>query len=273
MKLKRRLLLALAPLALFVLALFPLSAYAQTGTYVFDEEGVLSQEEFSQLESQAAGYADTYRVGTYLLLCDNMGTSDPSSSERREFARDYYEQHSLGVGSNRDGIIFVIAVESRDYVTVKHFADSSDDPFSNSSVDVMEDAAVDQLSSDRWYAGGKAYLDTVGEHLAYFAKNGKQWKKPNTVLTVVKVAATLLIPLFIAIGVVSSEKDAMKTARMKTEAANYVEPDSFVLHASTDQFVNRSISATPIPKDDDDDSDGGWSDMGGGFSGSDGGKF
>lgn len=272
MKLKRRLLLALIPLALFVLAISPLPAFAQTGTYVFDEQGVLSQEEFTQLESQAAGYADSYHVGTYLLFCDDMGTSDPSPSERREFARDYFEQHSLGEGPNKDGIIIVIAVESRNYVTVKHFVDTSTDPFSNSSVDVMEDAVVDMIRDDRWYEGGKVYYDTVGQHMAYFATNGKQWKKPNTVVTIIKVAATVLIPLLVAIGVVSSEKNAMKTARIKTEAGNYVEPNSFILHVSTDQFVNRSISATRIPKHDD-DSDGGWTDMGGGFSGSDGGTF
>jgi hypothetical protein len=90
---------------------------------------------------------------------------------------------------------------------------------------------------------------------------------------VVKAAATVLIPLMIAFGVVSSERNAMKTARMQTEANNYLDADTFNLRTSRDNFVRRSLTAVPIPKHDDSDSGSGWSDMGGGFSGSDGGDF
>lgn len=272
MRLKKGLVLSFATLALFVAALVPRVAYAQVGTYVFDEYGLLSNDEFAHLEGQGKEYASTYDVGVYLLITNNMGQSDPSSSERNEFARQYYEDKGLGLGSGKDGILFVIAVDSRDYVTVKHFDDSSKDPFSNDSVDAMEDDVVDRLGDDEWYEGCATYYKTIGEHLAYFAKNGKQWKKPKILGTIFKGLATLLTPLLVALGIVSSEKDAMKTARLQTEASSYEKAGSFNLSVSTDTFVNRTMNVTPIPHDDDDDNkSGGWSDMGGGFSGSGGG--
>lgn len=272
MRLKKTLALALATIALIAIALVPGVAFAQTGSYVFDEYGLLSPDEFSRLEGQGSEYASQYGVGVYLLVTDEMGQSNPSSSERNEFARQYYLSHNLGLGSGQDGIIFVIAVESRDYVTVKHFYDSSKDPFSNDSVDAMEDAVTDHLSDDEWYEGCEAYYDTIGDHLAYFAKNGKQWEEPHYLSTIFKALATVVTPLLVAIGVVSTEKSAMKTARLQTEASNYERPNSFNLRISTDTFLHRTMSVTPIHDDDDHDS-GGWSDMGGGFSGSGGGKF
>lgn len=273
MKLKHTVLRTLACLVVLVAVLVPSQAFAQSGKYVFDQYNLLSPEVFSELETEAANYADEYGVGVYLLTTDYMNSYSPSSSQRNEFARDYYESHNLGEGSGKGGIIFVIAVDSRDYVTVKHFANSADDPFSDDCVDKMEDAVVDCLSDDNWAAGCKAYYQIVGEQLDYFAINGEQWTKPHIMASLIKIAATLLIPLFVAIGVVSSEKNAMLTAKLKTEASNYLEPNSFYLRVSTDTFINSTMTVTPIPKDDDKKGGGGWSSMGGGYSGSGGGKF
>ena len=275
MKSRKRLLFALIPLALFALLLLPGKALAKSGKYVFDEQEVLSSSEFNELESMGASYADKYHVGVYLLYTDSMtGYDESSGSGRNEFARDYYTKHDLGVGSGKDGIIFVVAVQSRKYVTVKHFNDKATDPFSDDSVDKVEKDAKSELKSNDWYEAGSSYYNNIGEHLDYFAKNGKQWKKKNLIGTVVKIAATILIPLMIAFGITRSAKNAMKTARMQTEAGNYLDPNSFNLRISTDNFVNRTMSVVPLPKNDDSDSsDSGWSDMGGGFSGSGGGDF
>lgn len=272
MRIRRITFLVLVPLALLMTLLFPKVACAQSGTYVFDEYGLLSGSEFDELEEYGRQYKKAYDVGVYLLITDQMGQWDPSSSERNEFARQYFESHHLGVGADADGIIFVIAVDSRDYVTVKHFVDSTRDPFSNDSVDVMEDNVTDYLGDDEWYEGCEAYYQTIGEHLEYFATNGEQWEEPHILSSIIKAAVTLFTPLLVALGVISSEKSAMKTARMQTEASNYMDPQSFELTVSTDTFVNRTMSVVPIKTDDDHDG-GGWSDMGGGFSGSGGGKF
>lgn len=268
---RNHLLLCLACLALVACAFVPNLAFAQSGTYVFDEMDILTSSEFEQLESQAQDYATEYGVGTYLLITSSMGSGESSGSGRNEFARDYIESHSLGVGTNRDGIIFVIAVQSRKYVTVKHFPDESTDPFSDDSVDTMESNVKSQLKKDRWFEGAWAYYSTVGEHMEYFAQNGEQWTEPHVLGPIIKIAATLIIPLVAAYGVVRNNKAAMRTARMQTEASNYLDDKSFSLSAASDVFVNQTITAVPRPKAKS--SGGGWSSMGGGYKGSGGGSF
>ncbi len=275
MRYHKRLLLALLPLAFFALLLLPTKAFAQSGKYVFDENNTLSQNEFNELETQGAQYADKYHTGVYLLFTDSMGPDEDSSSGKREFARSYYESKNLGEGSGKEGILFVVATQSRKYVTVKHFDDKSKDPFSNDAVNDLESDAKSYLKDNKWFDAGESYYENVGTYLETFAKTGKQWTKPHTVTTIVKIAATILIPLMIAILVVRSEKNAMLTARIQTEAGNYLDSTSVNLRVSNDIFVNRTMSVVPIPKNDDssDSDSGGWSDMGGGFSGSDGGDF
>ncbi|MBE6473030.1 MAG: TPM domain-containing protein [Coriobacteriaceae bacterium] len=254
--------------------LFAAPAYAKSGTYVFDEQDVLTDSKFQELEQMGADYAAQYGVGVYLVYTDYMnGKTDPSSSERNEFGRQFFLQHDLGVGSGDNGIICAIAVKSRDYVTVKHFDNSSEDPFSDAGVDALEDAYTDPLHDSDWYEGGKAYYKTVGEQLSYFATTGKQWTEPDLLGFILKLLAALGIPGFIAASSIKRDKNAMQTAREQSEAGNYLDEGSLAFSVSTDDFVNTTLAVVPIPKNDNDSGSSGWSDMGGGFSGSGGGKF
>ena len=244
-------------------------AYATSGTYVFDEYGVLSSSEFDSLESHAAKLASDYDQGVYLLITDTMGSYNPSPDERNEFARDYYVDNDLGVGPNKDGIIFVIAVDSRDYVTVKK--QGANDPFSDSAVDALEEKVTEYLGDNDWYGGSKAYYDIVDEQLAYYAATGEQWTESNPLSLVLKILAMLGIPAAAAGVIVGGQKSAMKTAKEKTEASDYLDPSSLKLTVSNDQFVNTTLAVTS--RSEEKSGGGGWSDMGGGFSGSGGGKF
>ena len=252
------------------LCLAPSAAFAKNGKYVFDEYGVLSDSQLADLEEHAAELADTYDQGVYFYITDTMGHGgNPTDSQRNEFARDFYLENNLGVGANKQGIVFALAVDSRDYVTVKKQA--SDDPFSNECVDAIESNVVDELKNNDWYGGAKAYYDTVDEQLAYYAATGKQWTEPNPLSLVLKILATLGIPAAVAGSMIGSQKRAMKTAHERSEASDYLDRNSLSLTVATDQFVNTSLVATPRSKQSS--SGGGWSNMGGGFSGSGGGKF
>ena len=244
-------------------------AYAAGGTYVFDEYGVLSSSQVDSLEAQAAQYASDYGQGVYLLITDTMGSSSPSDSQRANFARSYYESNGLGVGSDKSGILFVIAVESRDYVSLKK--ELGDDPFSDSGVDALESQVVEYLHNDNWSGAAKEYYGTVGEQLYYFASTGKQWTAPDPIGFVLKILATLGIPAAAAGLIVGGQVSAMKTAKEKTEASDYLDQGSLNIIKSDDKFVNTSLIATPRAQEKS--GGGGWSDMGGGFSSSGGGKF
>lgn len=271
MKTLKKIFVGMFSVALFA-TLFAVPAYAESGSYVFDEVGVLTSSEFQSLEQQGADYASKYGIGVYIQFTDMMnGDMNPSSSERNEYGRQVYLQKGLGVGPGKNGILVVVAVQSRDYVTVKHFDDSSQDPFSDSAVDALEGKYTAELSDNDWYEAAQYYYDTVGEQMEYFAATGKQWTEPNLLSLLLKILATLGIPAVVAFGIVGNDKSKMKTAREATEASDYLDRATLNLTVSTDQFVNTTMTVAPIPKAEK--SGGGWSNMGGGFSGSGGGKF
>ena len=298
----KRLISLIAALALSLSMAFAPLAYAAQAPYVIDEYGVLSASEYQSLESKAEGMADDYNIGVYLLFVDDVG-----GQSAREYAKSYYKNNDLGVGSLKAGILFLIAVDSRDYVTVT-YGDAGGktipnaggvDAFTDARIQNMEYDIIQYLKKNDWSGAAKMYYNDAEETLAYLAENGEPMNnyrldysdstrneddEGDTLLSrLLGVLAIIGIPAAAAGSTVTREKNAMKTAREAREASAYLQQGSLKLNVSNDQFVNTTLAVAPIPKHDDDDSGGafggGFGGFGGssidfgGFGGSDGGKF
>ena len=242
------------------------------GTFVTDAYGLFSDSQRATLEAKATELAEKYNMGVYLLIVDKMnGLDNPTQAQRTNFATSFYRANNLGLGSGRDGIMFVIAVDSRDYVTIAFGQGSYS--FSDEGVAYMEDAVREELGSNQWYDGCEVYYDKIGEQLEYYSVKGEPWTEPNPLSFILKILAILGIPAGVAFSSVRRQEDAMFTAREKTEASNYLVRGSLELTQSTDQFSHTTHVVTPIPQHEDHDSGGGSSFGGGGWGGGGGGGF
>ena len=249
---------------------------AQSGTYVFDERGLFDSSQFDTLESKAQELANKYNMGVYFLTTTYMGGYvDPTSSQRTEYATNYYKEHQLGLnpGSNGygDGIMFVVAADSRDYVTVAYGQGSY--AFSDKGIAKMEDDVTGYLGKDNWYGAAEAYYNDIGSQLAYYASHGSAQKPFSLFDWILRIALVLGIPLIVTFLVIRSWRSQMLTAVEQSEAGNYLDRESVNLTRSNDRFVTTTLVATPRPKRSD-SGGGGWGGGGGGgFSSSGGGKF
>ena len=247
---------------------------AAPSTYVFDGRGLFTSSEYQELEQKAESLAKQYGMGVYFLTTDTMGgMSNPSSDERTRYATKYYMDHSLGLGQGKSGIMFVVAADSRDYVTIAYGQGSYS--FSDSGINAIEEHVTDYLGDDDWYGAAEAYYDDVSGQLAYYEQHGEPGQPLDLIDYILRFGAIVLIPLIIALMVVGGWKRAMLTAQEKNEASDYLDQSSLVLTVSTDDFINSAVVATPRADDEKSSGGGGgWGGGGGGgFSSSGGGKF
>ena len=254
----------------------PSVAFAQSGTYVFDEQNLFTESEFNNLESQAEALASKYNMGVYLLTVDSINgkkskSDDDEKAERTRFTENYYRNNGLGLGSNHDGIIFVIASGSREYNTGALGQGSYS--FSDRGIEKIEDAATSHLKNSDWYGAAEAYYSEVGDQLAYYESHGKPYKPLTLFDILIRIAIILGIPGAITFVMIKSWRSEMLTAVEQSEASNYLDPNSVQVTESSDTFIHTTMVATPIPKEEK-SSGGGWGGGGGGgFSSSGGGKF
>lgn len=257
----------------------PAVASADEGSagFVWDECAVLSADQSQQLSVKAQEVTDDSGIGVYLLFCDTMnGNMNPTSRQRTDFAVGFYESYGLGLGSGRDGLLLVVAVESRDYVTVAYGQGSY--AFTDEGIASMEDAVTSRLADDEWFEAAVEYYDQVGIQLGYYGLTGKPYDPDALALLAVCVVGSLVVAAVVAGAHLAMQRRKMKTAVLKEEASAYLDPSSVTITESSDMFVNSTMAVVPRVQSSGGGGHGGggggWGGgSGGGFSSSGGGKF
>ena len=129
-----------ALLAALVLALcLSIPAFA-AAPLVRDEMGLFDADTYSQLEASAEAASNGHDCDVYFLVVDSIGDTD-----QRQYAKDYYLANGLGSGSEQSGILFLLAVGSRKYVTITYGGGVT--AFTDYRIEQIEDAVVPYLSA------------------------------------------------------------------------------------------------------------------------------
>ena len=259
----------LAACLLLALSLAP-GAFAK-GSYVLDDYGLYDSSTRQELEQSASQLASTYGVAPYLVVVDDIG-----SQSVRSFAESYWLDHDLGIGSDASGIMFLIAVDSRDYVTITHGTGIY--AFTDYGIEQLEDAVVSYLGDDEWEDAAECYYEQCSSILAFCADKGEPFDSHNdpaarVVALGMAFAIALLLALAVAFIVRRILKGQLKSVAAGSSAAGFL-AGSVVLTAQQDVFTGSHVSVVPLPKNDDNGGGlGGSTVSASGFGGSAGGKF
>ena len=100
--------------ALLLCLFCALPAFAEM-PLVMDTYELFKPEATAELEQKAQDASAGHGVNVYLLTVSDIGGQNV-----REFAKDWYRNYDLGYGEGKSGILFLIALDSRDYVTITY---------------------------------------------------------------------------------------------------------------------------------------------------------
>ena len=243
-------------------------AMAADNQLVYDQAELLTETQWIVLETKAESISNSYGCNVYLVTLDSIG-----GMERREAAKQIYLDNNFGYGEGKNGILFLVAMESRDYVTVtygKNPMNSSEygigiKAFPDDGVLAIEDAIVPSLSDGDYFEAFETYYNQCDKYLNYYVDKGKPYVEKNMP---VLILVTILVPLLIGLVVCLIFVARMKTAKKATEAGDYIPQDSLHITRQNDYYSHTDISRRKIEKNS-----GGSSVDSGGFGGSSGGKF
>ena len=204
---------------------------------VRDEYGLFDADTLAQLESSAEDASAGHDCDVYFLTVDSIGDTD-----QRAYAKNYYVQNDLGSGNGKSGILFMIALGSRKYVTI---AD-----------------------------GAQTYINLCASTLDFYAENGEPLdydNDPDGGLGLIGILIVVGIPMLIAAVVCGILYSRMKTAQLKTEADDYIGA-GLKLRVKTDRYTHTDRVEVYDPPQPESDSGGSTTDSDG-FGGSSGGSF
>lgn len=255
-----------ALLAALVLALcLSIPAFA-AAPLVRDEMGLFDADTYSQLEASAEAASDGHDCNVYFLVVDSIGDAD-----QRQYAKDYYLANGLGSGPEQSGILFLLAVGSRKYVTITYGGGVT--AFTDYRIEQIEDAVVPYLSDNDWAEAASEYLSMCADTLDFYAEHGEPLDVDNDtsgwpILLLIVIGVPMIIAGIVC-GVLYSQ---MKTARLKTEANDYIGA-GLKLRVQVDNYTHTDRVQVYDPPHEESSSSGGSSVDSDGFGGSSGGSF
>ncbi len=232
---------------------------------VRDECGVFDADTLAQLEQKAESASEGHDVDVYLLMVDDIGDTD-----QRDYAKNYYITNGLGYGDEKSGILFMVAVGSRKYVTITYGGGVT--AFTDYRIQEQENDIVSHLSDNDWKGAAETYLDMCDHALNYYAKHGEPIDEDNDIGWD-SLAIAMLFPLGISAVICFILYGQMKTAKKKTQANDYM--PGFELRVKRDCYTHTTRERTydPPKKESSSSSGGGSSTDSSGFGGSSGGSF
>ena len=230
----------------FLIVFFVTPAFAQER--IIDNAGLLSQQEKANLMGLIASAASNYNFDLVIVTEKNIGASSPM-----QYADDFFDNNGYGLGQNRDGALFLLVTDSRDY----WFSTSGSGIriLNSAAGNKLENSVVKSLREGNFYGAFNAFLLDWEEFLALDAKGRRynffqQW---NAVLVLIAWVIAFAIGLII----VQVWKSRMNTALAQTQAAAYMVPGSLAFKEKKDSFLFCTVTKTKLQTENSSSGGGG----------------
>ena len=246
--------------------------------YVYDVSGLLTYEQWQELEHRAQTISQRHHCGVYFAIVDDY--TDYGDGSVYETTYQLYHNSGLGYGLGRDGIIVLLSMEERDYAMFVYgeYGEYAFNEFGQEMLEerflgnfefgqeMLEERFLGNFGDNDWYGGISNYLSGCEEFLAKAEADDpvrpSYW--PGIAMKPALSCLAAGIVCYILLR-------GMKTVRPGAKADAYITAGGLHLTEQRDQFINTTVTRTPIQKQ----SSGGGStrsESGGGGSGRSG-KF
>jgi len=218
----------------FLLVLFFAAApFVFSQERIIDKAGLLTSDDKAKLTAIIAQAASTYNFDLVIVTEKNIGSSTPMN-----YADDFFDKNGYGLGENRDGALFLLVTESRDYYFST--AGRGINLLNSSAYNKLESGVVKMLKENNFYGAFQSFLFDWENFLALNADGRSynffyQWN-------ILLVAIAWIIALAIGFIIVQIWKAGMNTALPQTQAAAYVVPGSLSFKEKKDSFLYSTVT-------------------------------
>ena len=211
-----------------------------------DHANLLTSSEETELISVLDEISERQNLDIIVVTVNSLEGKTP-----RAYADDYYDQHNYGFGSQKDGVLLLVAMETRDcYIStsgdgVRVFTDAGIDRISNMIENDLGDE--DYISAFTTYAQlCDDYITQAKEAAPYDIDNMPKGDYDIMQYLLISLAIGFVIALIVT-GIMRSK---LKSVRFKSGASDYVKKDSFLLTQSKDIYLYRNITRRAKPKNE-----------------------
>ena len=155
--------------ALLLVTAILLCGYSELDPKVFDDAGILTEQEEETLQQEIAATAEKLSLDVAVVT-----TEDAGGKSAEAYAEDFYDDHGFGYErENGSGILFLIDMDNREvYISA---AGVAQEMYTDRDVDrMLDDEIMPYMKKGNYYRACRAFVDCLEEYgtNADVAENG-----------------------------------------------------------------------------------------------------
>jgi len=212
---------------------------------VYDQAGLFSNQEVIQLEEKIDGLIAELQLDIVVV-----STSDAEGKTSRAYADDFYDINGFGIGSEYDGLLYLIDMDNRKaYIST---SGAAIDYFTDARIELILDHAEPYLINSDYYRSAVAFLDDVSKYVSSGVPEGQYRVDESEIGLMARLKRSLSfspVYLLISMGIAAIIVGIMASRNrgtVKTSAVTYLDKNSTNLVHSEDKLINTHISQTKI---------------------------
>lgn len=210
-----------------------------------DDAGLLSDSEAARVLARLDEISERQQVDVVAVTEKSLNGKTPM-----EYADDFYDQNGYGFGDGKDGILFLISMEERDwYITTTGFGITA---VTDAGREYMSDQFLDGLSGGEYAAALLTFAELCDDFITQ-ARTGDPFdvghfpKEPFAAIR--NLAIALAIGFMIALAITGMMRGSLKTVYSQPKADSYVRQGSMELAKRNDLFLYSHVERREKPKD------------------------
>lgn len=235
-------------------------------SWVFDEYGILNDDEIAELNSEFSDIYDTYGYDAVLLISPDI----EEDQDNRKYAAEFMQDNGIGYGDSHEGMCIFHQPDARNITIV--FRGDTQNEFSSRVQEKMLDKCKTYLKADDPYGGYQSLISDLYAGLDRIAA-GEQIRpmdieEGTATSRFLKDLLMAFLIMIIPTGIMTwYQIRKMKTRVQQADANQYAAEGGLELSEKHDVFLYETVSQTAKVKNDNNDS-GSFSSGGESFSGS-----
>ena len=259
-------------LTVCVLLAMSLSIQASEVLPLFDEPDLMTDAQEASLAAKLERISEQYQMEVVVAAFETIDGASPM-----EYADDYYDYNGYGYGENRDGLVLIVVMDSRDWwISTRGSAITA---FTDAGIEYIGDQIVPYMSADDFAGAFNAFADQCSMFMAQ-AATGDPYDVHNLpqppkepfnagMAVVIAIAVGFIIGKIYADGL----KGQLKSVSAQKSAESYVKRGSMNVTTSRDFYLYRSVTKTAKPSDSSEGGSSTHTSSSGATHGGGGGKF
>ena len=232
----------------FVTEAFSENVYAAEEVHterLADFADLLDDGQEEELEAKLDQVSEDYGCDVVVVTEETLDGAVP-----QDYADDFFDYYGYGYGEGKDGILFLVSMEDRDWALSTHGYGIT--AFTDAGCDYIAEQFKSSLSDGEYEKAFEIYIDQCDAFVTQ-AREDRPYDNSNLPK---KPLGMIWIPVaFIcAFLIVGGMKRQLKTVARKTTAGNYQKKGSLKVTESSDLFLYEDVTRTAKPKSSDGDS-------------------